>query len=604
MACSNMVTALKRQGIYSLLSIYCLAGAENKASWNIPELGENGRPFAALYFYPKMQSLYRDWWRNLLGTVNPYTGLTLAEDSAVAVVELVDEDNYFFWTFRPYQTIPAPLMNVLEEQFAAWLVQKHGSLELAQKSWDEFGPVKGDDFAKGRVGLYPAGELTSFDWAVAKTNRARAADQREFLTQSLRNFWADTAKWLREDLGYQGLVLPTNWQTADERLLGPLDKYTYTAGDIVARNSYYGPAGHKGERAGYSVSKGDLYRDRAGVLNPTLSMPSEIQVAGYPYFVSETGWVMPNRFMAEGSMLMAAYGVLQGVDGLFPFVMDEATWSTTNSRKWPITVPTVMGQFPATALLYRAGYLREGPEVVRDALKLRDLYEGKPAAAADLRAIDDPARAQQVQEQTRAGAAAEAWDALALRVGKAAIAVGDDPGESKMSDISGYVDREAKQVGSATGELKWDYGTGCVVVDAPAAQGATGFLKAKGTIELADVTISIDNEFATVLLISLDGEPVKQSKRMLLQVMTEEKNYGWTTVAEKDEKQVEWKKIESLGSAPVVVKDFAGSVTLKRQDAGTLKITALDFNGYPEKQLASGATIRLEPRMMYYLLEK
>jgi hypothetical protein len=75
----------------------CLAGGYN---------GDKN-PFATLFFNPDFQSVYRSWWRQLLTTRDPETGVALKDDPAVALAEIINEDSYFFWTFKP-ENIPAP----------------------------------------------------------------------------------------------------------------------------------------------------------------------------------------------------------------------------------------------------------------------------------------------------------------------------------------------------------------------------------------------------------------------------------------------------------------------------------------------------------------
>ena len=71
-----------------------------------------------------------------------------------------------------------------------------------------------------------------------------------------------------------------------------------------------------------------------------------------------------------------------------------------------------------------------------------------------------------------------------------------------------------------TGQITWHYGEGVCTIDAPQAQGASGFLKKVSPIKLKDVTIQSSNEYATVTIVSLDGKPLKESQSVLVQVGT------------------------------------------------------------------------------------
>jgi hypothetical protein len=58
---------------------------------------------------------------------------------------------------------------------------------------------------------------------------------------------------------------------------------------------------------------------------------------------------------------------------------------------------------------------------------------------------------------------------------------GGDPTKSYVHpQLNTFIDRKNQTVRSVTGELMLDYGKGISVLNAPKAQGVTGFLKAAG----------------------------------------------------------------------------------------------------------------------------
>jgi hypothetical protein len=311
--------------------------------------------------------------------------------------------------------------------------------------------------------------------------------------------------------------------------------------------------------------------------------------------------------------LLAAYGALEGTDGVFNFAISEGltNWQTTHSV-WSLYTPTEMGAFPAAALMYRRGYVAEGPVVLAENARLGDLYHFKGTAVTAGANLDDFRKMDVAGPASETDPDAAVFDPLSFYVGRVCRWPSETGGESSAMDISPYVDREGKTVRSATGELCWDYGKGLVTIDAPCAQGAVGFLAAAGEVELGDVTIENPLEYGAIVVASLDGKSLAVSDRIIVQVMTEDKNYGWTTVTEtvKDKNDKEWtcKRITSLGEPPIVVRDAAGAVTVRRIDAGELSTTALDFNGLPRKTLppGEGDTLRIEllPDCIYYLVAR
>src|ERR1051325_10122152 len=96
--------------------------------------GGNAHPFSLLFFHPEFQRIYRGWWKTILETPNPHTGVPLGKDPAVACLEIVNEDSNLFWTFAA-KNIPAEEMVIIERQFADWLKAKYGSADAALAKW-------------------------------------------------------------------------------------------------------------------------------------------------------------------------------------------------------------------------------------------------------------------------------------------------------------------------------------------------------------------------------------------------------------------------------------------------------------------------------------
>ncbi|WP_421657905.1 hypothetical protein [Leptothermofonsia sp. ETS-13] len=597
------VAAMKQEGIYTCLSIYFPLWLELDQADGFAGYSKQ-HPFSLLFFNQDFQKIYYDWWRSLLTKVNPYTGQTLAADPAVAMVELVNEDSYLFWTFEPYKTIPEAQMEILEKQFGTWLTDKYGSLDQALRTWSTSPgknnpkPPQADQPQSGRISF-----LKLYD-VFSNPDSLRAQDTATFLTESQKQFFQEASRRLRQDFKYQGLIYASNWVTADSHILGPLDKYSNTVADLMDRHGYFGSP-HKGERSAYALSRGDTYYDRSALLftsfdreqEHNFSLPiMDIRYNGMPSIITEINANMPNRFRADFPLLASAYGLLQGSDGFFFFVMGYS-WDASLG-KFAIASPVTLGQFPALAWMYRKGLLAEGRDVIDVTLKLDDLYalRGAPVTAPqnldEFRAKDIPAG--QVLQSDRASSI----DPLAFLVGKVNLRFSKDKASASQVELSSFIDRKAKTVRSSTGQLSWDYRKGLVTVNAPQAQGATGFLKQAGSLQLSDITLNSGLDYGTILLVALDDQPITQSRRMLLQVMSEEQNFGWRTTGSSQ------KTIESVGNPPILVRNLSGRISLKRNDAGSLTVKALDANGYSVTNVGNAAQFDLRPNAFYYLIEK
>ena len=590
------VAALKKQGIYVHLSFYFPLWFDVKPSYGIPgyDAIENKRPFALLFFDPRMQAIYKAWARALLTTKNPYTAAPLAKEPAVAIVEVVNEDSYLFWTFTA-KNIPRVQMRKLEAEFGAWLTKRYGSIEGALAAWGRGAGQRNDAPAEGRAAILDVWNLTSRGHGEGP-KRKRMSDQLRFLTEHQRAFYEGIVAFFRNDLGVRSLVSCSNWHTADPVLHDALERYTYTAGDVIDRHGYFGGR-HQGPRASYSVSVGDTYADRAAVLEPEAPPITVNQMAGHPHTITEIGWPNPNRFKAECPFLCAAYGSLQGMDGYFFFALNGADW-TASVPKFAASVPQVCGQFPATALMYRRGDVAEAETVVHEALALDDLYDFKGSAVLEAQNLDALRQADVPAGGVRRGGAISAIDPLAFYVGRVTRSVDGDPKTAVLRDLTPFIDRTRKTIRSITGEVAWDYGQGLVTVNTPRSQGATGFLGKVGRIDLKDVVIESQNEFGTILVVSLDGKPLAESGKVLVQAMTEEKPYGWTVTNG---------RIADLGGQPLLVRNIDAAVTLKGRK-GFAAVRVLDEHGYarakyPLDLTPVGVRLRLAPDAMYTICE-
>ncbi|MCW5552632.1 MAG: hypothetical protein KIS67_10810 [Verrucomicrobiae bacterium] len=599
------IKALKREGVYTSLSIYfplwVQLGPENTA---FPGYSGGKHPFALLYFNPAFQEIYREWWRYLLTTPNPHTGLAIKDDPAVAFAEMYNEDSTLFWTFNPDAgntgNIPDPQRAMMEKRFGDWLLAKYPGQTLAQirsSRWANLSSSQ-DDFANGRVGFRGL-------WNVFNDRTHRDKDTTQFLTEVMLQFHRDTFAYLKQDLGYRGLVYCSNWKTASAQYLDPLDKYANVVADFFDRHGYFGGA-HSGPNAAWNIEVSQTYDDRSALKfrsadgtsddfsNPIFDMIYQRQ----PSVITEVNWPLPNRYRADMVLMGAAYGALQGSDAIFWFAAGSPTWDGLPG-KFSIQTPVVQGQFPAAALIYRQGLVRTAPRVVDIQLAVTNLYalQGTPMPAAQnfdqLRGDDVPPGGTLTNVSV--------IDSLAFLVGRVGVDfVTNTTPQSQILDLSPFINRTNKLVRSHTGELEWDWGAGKLTVNAPAAQGVSGFLSTLGTVELEDVRIESSLDYGTILLVALDGKPIAASGKLLLQVTSEELPYEWATSQPSGVRT-----INNRGTVPLLVKNFAGTVRLKRPDAAAMTVVPVDYNGYRLSGTPGHADlIQLASESAYYLIEK
>ncbi len=597
---AGIVAAMKDEGIYSLFSIYF-------PLWLKPEAGPGWRegydgvkhPFALLYFEPEFQNLYREWWKTLL-TTKDGSGRALLEDPAVMGIELVNEDSFFFWTFN-YRNVPDPQMRKLEKRFGDWAAKKHGSLRSALAAWKNQRHER-DDEKDGRLGFRTLHDLVN-------VRSPRDQDTAAFLFETQRDFYADTVKFIR-GLGYKGLITASNWITADADILGPLEKLSYMPGDFIDHHGYLS-TNHKGENASWSIRPGHTYSDVSALRfdAQTPGQPKKFSNPAMdpmynrrPSMISEIAWNRPNRHRGEAPLFLAAYGALQDTDSIVHFAFDGRRWQVKprfHMQPWTLMAPTQMGQFPAAALIYRQGLVKTGDLVADLRVKIADLLALKGAGFGQQANLDELRKAD-LEGSADAGEKRPGLDPLLHLVGRVNIEMTEAGGRAELKDASPFIDRRAQTVRSSTSELTLDYGRGLLAIDAPSAQGLGGHLSLAGETALKDIAISSPMELGYIVAVSLDGRPLADSGRILLQVMSEEKATGFATEPAGEGVH----RITDIGRDPWLVREFAGTVRFRRADAERLKVMALDLAGRPDRPLGDAREIALLPDRAYYLITR
>jgi hypothetical protein len=594
----EIVEAMKAEGIYTHFSIYFPLWLTPKPdnSW-LKGYDGKSHPFAALFFNPEFQAQYRRWWAALLITPSPLTGKPLTGEPAVAGLEMQNEDSLFFWTFAD-KNVPDVQLRLLEKLFGDWLVTKYGSLEAALAKWNGL-KVKRDAPTEGRIGFRPL-------WNMCNEKTARDQDTAQFLLEEQTRFYTETYAFLRK-LGFKGPITASNWATASPEVFGPLEKLSYTCGDFTDRHGYFG-CNHTGESAEWSLRNGHTYSERSalrfdpeqpGKPRQFVHPAMDVHYDGKPSMISETTWNRPNRFRSEAPLYLAVYGALQHSDAIVHFALDGHDWAVKPNywmQPWTLMTPAMLGQFPAAALIFRRGLVSAGSVLADLRLSRAALrrLEGTPlpqdAALDELRLREIPTGAD-LQPGGR-------LDPLLHYAGQAEVRFVAGPGSVKVSDLRPLIDHAKQTVTSSTGELRLDYGKGVLTINAARAQGLSGRLLAAGPVETRDLAIASEMELGHIVAVSLDDQPLARSRKILLQVMSEERASGFQadTVSEGV------KRVTNIGTNPWQVKELNGTVRFKRPDAAQLNVTALDFNGYPASACDSARDIRLRPTTLYYFI--
>ncbi len=613
----RVVAAMKKEGIYTTISPYWPAHIDFiPDAWELGDYRGDADPWALMYFDDKFRNAYKNWANYLYTEVNPHTGIALKDDPAVALIQIINEDGLFFWTING--VLPS-LKDTIQREFYDWSVNKYGSINNALTSWENTA-LPEDDLTRGRL------EIINIWFASDDPNvpvptpgfHKRFTDQMYFFAEVQRGFYQDIYDYYRS-IGCKQLINASNWKTVSAIHLFDLERWTNLPGEVLAVNRYYDPQ-HFGPNSGWRIERLHHFVGNSAMFFPE-KLPVNIkQVAGRPFIVSESGWNLPNVHQAEGPFLVAAYQSLTGVDVFYWFDPSATTYEDdpywpyfgyVNGElpmyRWTISIPGQMGMFPANALVFRKGYIRQGVTVLHEERTFQSLIEREVPKITEENSFDP----NRDNYEPNPGQGETEFSPLTYLAGPVEVVYEGDPGNTAASPLLGnLVNTIKKTVTSVTGELKWDYGHGILMMDAPKAQGICGFPSSQ-EYQLSDVTITTNNDYAVINIVAMDDQPLNISERILIQVGTKYRPTGWKEVpasflAPDGKTLLEGFKIESLGRMPWKCANTDVNIRIKNSKIKSAR--QLSNSGYEKRELlvnelTDGLSLDLPLDAMYVVLD-
>ncbi len=113
-----------------------------------------------------------------------------------------------------------------------------------------------------------------------------------------------------------------------------------------------------------------------------------------------------------------------------------------------------------------------------------------------------------------------------------------------------------------------------MTVETDRTQALIGFIQANHKT-LKNLSADITNNFATIVLVSMDDKPLARSEKMLLTTGSRVANTGqkWNDART---------RLANQGGSPTLIEPVTGTVTLRNiEGAKAVKATALDGSGKP-----------------------
>jgi len=137
-------------------------------------------------FTPELIDAQKNYARQMLSHVNPYRGVSYADDPAVAIFEITNENSFFMWSSdETLRTLPTYYADILQRQFNAWLVNRYGSNDKLHESWAEGVQQLGDDFlSNGGLQITGPADSVPNDWHLEQHEGCLASlSRRQYLSK-------------------------------------------------------------------------------------------------------------------------------------------------------------------------------------------------------------------------------------------------------------------------------------------------------------------------------------------------------------------------------------------------------------------------------------
>ncbi len=157
------INQLALHGIFVNLNLH--VGRAHSEYLGLPETNR-GYDKISNIFTPALVDAQKNYARQMLSHVNPYRGVRYADDPALAIFEITNENSFFMWSSdETLRTLPAYYADILQKLYNAWLVNRYGSNVNLRNAWAEgVQQLGGDLLSNGDLQMAgPAGSVPD-DW--------------------------------------------------------------------------------------------------------------------------------------------------------------------------------------------------------------------------------------------------------------------------------------------------------------------------------------------------------------------------------------------------------------------------------------------------------
>jgi hypothetical protein len=412
----------------------------------------------------------------------------------------------------------------------------------------------------GQIGVLPegtsleAGNVPNVARAGAGATLGQRRDWVNFALDLERNYWDEMRRYVKEELGYRGIVFATIISNSTPNAQGGMD--------AMDSHAYWQhpqfPAGQDWSPDNWTVTNISMVNSPEG---STIAGMARQRVKGKPHNVTEYQHCSPNTYSTEMPLFIAAYGALQDWDGIWFFEYPTGTDEYTTGFFDTGGNPGKMANALIAASLFRRG----------DVAPAAAEYVFRFDPATELDAVVNRAYPWRIGDGSSIGVPAT----LGL-VSRVALAIGE--GAEGLAEMPPAP--RGPVYASDTGQVVWNVenaSRGVLTVNTTATKAVLGFTDG-GTFDLGGVVIQpgqTRQRWSTIAITARDGTALDGSSEAwgVIVATGDHENTGqvWKN-AQKNSVGRNW------GRAPALVEVIPATITFPVAP-WRVAVWALDENG-------------------------
>lgn len=490
-------------------------------------LNRGARPYAM--FDPHLIALQKEYATALLTTRNPYTGQAPVEDPDFALLEICNEHGFFLNPELNGQMVE-PYKSRFRAMWNQWLVGQYGNRERLLAKWKRLGDD--EDPLVGTVAL-----PTLIDPARGRGPRPvdpRLADEVAFLHGVQRGYFKSMVSHLRSI----GVQIPVTAVVSND--VAPDLASVAAECDFLSENFYADHPRFEGKEWEGKYRFRNLNQLREGGPGAFAPYTSALRWFKKPVVIREWGTVWPNRYRATSVPQAVAYAALQDFDGMLLFGYKTGDYADRLVFFGYQADPTVWGLYSLGAVMFLRGDIAASSAEVTFVYTLATLLSF-PNGVTDAHRLAWLVRvnAETAEQAPPALPLQKSPRSLsrALEAGPLVLRAAASPG-SVVDVLAGlgfslWSARQRLQRGvfeSSTGQITLDTRLGVLRVHTPTACIVSGEIGGDAAVTAGALSVKTTTPVASVVAVSLDGQPLPRSRRFIVKMVTVAENSGQNLV--------------------------------------------------------------------------